>query len=131
VHANLHRPHFTRLLQTRPDLVITAAMLTVMLCEYKKAADGVQGAYQDLVNKCTGALPPGHYGAASFIPAICASGHAVEFCAVGMDGQVAFADVVGTHVMQMELTAPVFALSLLSYVGIWSATGKVFHSNQA
>ncbi|KAL0017914.1 hypothetical protein WJX77_008038 [Trebouxia sp. C0004] len=75
-------------MQTRPDLVITAAMLTVMLCEYKKAADGVQGAYQDLVNKCTGALPPGHYGAASFIPAICASGHAVEFCAVGMDGQV-------------------------------------------
>ncbi|KAL0017915.1 hypothetical protein WJX77_008038 [Trebouxia sp. C0004] len=75
-------------LLTRPDLVITAAMLTVMLCEYKKAADGVQGAYQDLVNKCTGALPPGHYGAASFIPAICASGHAVEFCAVGMDGQV-------------------------------------------
>ncbi|DBA93438.1 TPA: hypothetical protein ACH3X1_015732 [Trebouxia sp. C0004] len=74
--------------RTRPDLVITAAMLTVMLCEYKKAADGVQGAYQDLVNKCTGALPPGHYGAASFIPAICASGHAVEFCAVGMDGQV-------------------------------------------
>ena len=99
-------------------------MLTVTLCEYNKAADGVQGAYQDLVNKCTGALPPGHYGAASFIPAICASGHAVEFCAVGMDGQVAFAAVVGTHVMQMELTAPVFALSLLSYVGIWSATGR-------
>ncbi len=95
MHANLYGPHFTWLLQARPDLVITAAMLTVMLCEYKKAADGVQGAYEDLIAKCTGALPPGHYGAASFIPAICASGHNVEFCAVGMDGQVAFAAAGG------------------------------------
>jgi len=76
--------------------VIVATMLTVMLCEYKKAADGVRGAYEDLVTKCTGAMPPGHYGAASFIPAICASGHVVEFCAVAMDGQVAFAAVAGT-----------------------------------
>lgn len=86
----------TRLLQARPDLVVVATMLTVMLCEYKKAADGVRGAYEDLVTKCTGALLPGHYGAASFIPAICASGHVVEFCAVGMDGQVAFAAVART-----------------------------------
>lgn len=80
-------------MQARPDLVIVAAMSTVMLCEYKKAADGVQGAYADLVTKCTGALLPGQYGAASFIPAIYASGHVVEFCAVGMDGQVVFAAV--------------------------------------
>jgi len=76
--------------------VIVAAMLTVMLCEYKKAADGVGGAYEDLRKNCKGALPPGHYGAASFIPAICASGHVVEFCAVGMDGQVCFAAVAAT-----------------------------------
>lgn len=84
--------HFTKalLLQARPDLVVTAAMLTVMLGEYKKAADGVHGAFQDLVQKCSGGLPPDHYGPALFIPAICASGHTVEFFAVGMNGQVCY-----------------------------------------
>lgn len=75
------------MVQARPDAVLISKHLLLFASELKKATVGVKAAVQDLRNKLSPGLPPGHYGTLPYLLEAAQSGYILQFCSISRDGE--------------------------------------------